>query len=149
MAANWHVHESKPGHIAKLQRREELVQANKAAADLLARGPPDMQWTSAHDNLPSPLPPINATSDELHADLQFIDRDNCFNDPAIAQSRASSESRGSSESGGWDGLIPEDFPPVDDLTAADAETAGQARPQRVPNQDWWPFRAKEVRTWTI
>ncbi|EFP89843.2 uncharacterized protein PGTG_15799 [Puccinia graminis f. sp. tritici CRL 75-36-700-3] len=143
MAANRPIHESKPGHKAELLRQKELAQANKAAADLLARGPPEMQWTSAHDEPPAPPSPSVVSTNELHADLQFIDQDECFNDPEIPQSRASSESRGSSESGGWDGLIPEDFPPMGDPTAPEAETARQACPRRVPNQDWWPFRAKE------
>jgi hypothetical protein len=146
MAANRHIHETNPAHKAIIQRREEIAKAEEAAAASKARGPPDMQWTSAHYDPPEPCPhpPSDLAPDELQDDLEFIEHNEFFNDPIAPRSIASSESQGSTESGGWDGLVPEDFPPVEIQDQHAAQTSEEARPQRLTNEEWWPYRAKEV-----
>ncbi|KAA1130446.1 hypothetical protein PGTUg99_019624 [Puccinia graminis f. sp. tritici] len=142
-AANRYIHEATPIHKAKLQRRAQLAQAEEEAATLLARGPSEMQWTSAHDEPPEPHPPSEDVPCELQDDLQFIDLDEYFDDPDVPKS-AASPSTSSSEDGGWDGMIPDDSPPVDFQTPHTAGTAEGSRAQKKKNIEWWPFRAKEV-----
>ncbi|KAA1121791.1 hypothetical protein PGTUg99_030140 [Puccinia graminis f. sp. tritici] len=143
MAKNLHLHENLPFHIAELRRREDVAQAERAAAEDLARGPPDLQWAPAHNESPPFCPPSDVDSQELQRDLEFIDQDKCFSDREASVGVVSSDSSASSNTGGWDGLMPDDYPAVDVLVTPFEHDQGHTRHQKAKNLDWWPFRAKE------
>ncbi|KAA1095863.1 hypothetical protein PGTUg99_034357 [Puccinia graminis f. sp. tritici] len=143
MAANRHIHEATAAHQAEVERRAQMAQAEEESAELLARGPPDMQWTSALDEPPEHHPLSDVAPSELQDDLHFINEDKYFDNPAVPRSVASSNWSTSSEDGGWDGMVPDDVPPVDYQTPHTAGTSERSRTKGVKNPEWWPFCAKE------